>query len=118
MFRRGVRFRQDRKLAQDDRPLGREANLRHRRDRSSDDDARKPGVEKTNSLDIGPRQYGAKGAAEYVGGAQEEQEELDPEVASLIVDRSLAQPAMEQQQQGDVRAADDDQKTPPDRNRV
>ena len=70
-----------------------------------------------STMNVGPRQHGSKGAAEDVGGAQEHQD-LDAENPALRTRRHLPEAAMEQHPQGDVGGADDQQKTPPDRNRV
>jgi hypothetical protein len=92
-----------------------EANLGDRCDRSPDEDARKPGIEKTDPLNVRPRQDGSKGAAEDVGGAQEHQD-LNAEHPASSMGRPLAEAAMEQEPQCDIGSADDEQKTPPNRN--
>jgi hypothetical protein len=74
----------------------------------------------TKTLDsqvVSAGQHGSKGAAEDVGGAQEHQD-LDAENPALRTGRHLPVAAMEQHPQGNVGGADDQQKTPPDRNRV
>jgi hypothetical protein len=112
-----IRLCQLGELVQHDGPLEDEANLGDRCDRSPDEDARQPSIEQRDSLNVGPRQHGSKGAAEDVGGAQEHQD-LDAENPALRTRRHLPEAAMEQHPQGDVGGADDQQKTPPDRNRV
>jgi hypothetical protein len=94
--------------------LEHEAKLGDRCDRSSDQDARKPSVEQTNSLNVCARQDGSKGAAEDVGGAQQYQN-LNAEKSPSSTGRPPAKAAMEQEPQCDIGGADDEQKTPPDR---
>jgi hypothetical protein len=60
----------------DQRPLRRKANLGHRGDGPSDRDARQPGVEQADPLNIGARQERAEGAAEHIG-CGEKQHEFD-----------------------------------------
>jgi hypothetical protein len=95
--------------------LEHEAKLGDRGDRSSDQDARKPSVEKTDPLNVCPRQDGSKGAAEDVSGAQQHQN-LNAENSPSGTGRPPAEAAMEQEPQCDIGGADDEQKTPPDRN--
>ena len=114
---RRIRLCQLGELVQHDGPLQDEANLGDGRDRSPDKDARQPGIEQRDPLNVGPWQDGPKGAAEDVGRTQEHQG-LDAENPALRTRCHLPVAAMEQHPQGDVGGADDQQKTPPDRNRV
>ena len=99
-----------RQVAQDEGPLHHEADFRDRRDGSPEENAGEPSIEKADSLNIRPRQYRSKRAAEDVGGG-EENEELETE-------RYPAQVTMQSQPKKDVYAADDEQEAPPDRNRI
>jgi hypothetical protein len=112
-----IRMRDPRQFAQHHRPLDNEAQFRDRRDRAADEDAREPGVEQANYLDIGPRQDRAKGAAEHINGAKQQQRlERVRDVTSAEEIAPVA--AAQSQQEDDVEGAGGDQKTPPIRDRV
>src|SRR5215469_18301377 len=57
-------------FAQNDDPLNGETKLRQCCDRSAHQNARKPGIEQANSLDIGTRQERTEGTAENIDGAE------------------------------------------------
>src|SRR5262249_61264879 len=65
----------------------------------------------------GPWKERTKAAAEYVGSTEQEQR-LDSQCAWSPARCGLAELGMQQQPQSDIRAADDNQKAPPDRNRI
>ncbi len=109
---RRVRSRHRAQLVQDDRPLRRETDLGHGRDRPADDNARQPRVEQADPLDVRARQERPEGAAENIGRA-EEQHELGPGRAAERPGRAFEEVAVEQKPNRDIGPADQAQKAPP-----
>src|SRR6266851_7448454 len=96
---------------QDNRPLRREADLGHRRYRPADDNARQPGVEQADPLNIRARKERPERAAKNIGRTEQEHD-LDAGGAEAA-DRLFVELAVQQEPNRDIYAADQGQQTPP-----
>jgi hypothetical protein len=113
----GVGARHPAQLAHDDDPLRRKADLGNGCHGSADHDARQPGVEQADALNIRARQHRAEGAAEDIGRAEHEHR-LRVGGAARAAQRVGLELVVKHEPGCDIRAAHQGQETPPPRQRI
>jgi hypothetical protein len=102
---------------QDHRPLRREADLGHGCHRPADDNARQPGVEQADPLNIRARKERPECAAKNIGRAKQ-QHELDAGSAAETAGRVIVELTVQQEPSRDICAADQGQQAPPPGNGI